>query len=267
MSRSNNNLSVTIPPPLNNVNGTLLSPPSPSTRGRKLSLPVIYPRVSPSQYLEDMTNSSSTKAQLFDASRKRLSAVGIAVSNHLQTTIGWKPKTESHELIVERAKCLCAIYFRFKLRKNGFMHKKLGLQRLRSMSAINANQSSTITQVGIELRYIIEELERGYPKLYQSVLSNTGNSVKILSSLSSVQNVFEIMAQELFRNEITWERIGSYYAIAGALALDCVKAGHPDYVLGLIDSLTDFIERDIASWIASQGGWVCLTLTSHISHA
>ncbi|RWS03254.1 uncharacterized protein B4U79_11942, partial [Dinothrombium tinctorium] len=238
------------------LNGNLLTPPLSKQQQRKLSLPVIYPRVSPSQYLEAVTNSqvnSQSYPHIFDAGKKRLSAVGIAVSNHLQSTIGWK-KSPSHELIVEDAKCLCAICFRLKLRKCGIVHKKLGLQRLRSMGAIGT-RNSQIAEIAVEFGNIIRELERSYPKLYSSVLSNTGNSTKMFSSLSTVQHVLQIIAQELFRNEITWERIAAYYAIAGALAVDCIKTGHSDYLLGLIDALSGFIERDLVVWIAQQGGW------------
>ena len=42
--------------------------------------------------------------------------------------------------------------------------------------------------------------------------------------------------------------------------LTCVSlslsSGHPEYLLGLIESLGMVAERDTGQWIASQGGWV-----------
>ena len=32
--------------------------------------------------------------------------------------------------------------------------------------------------------------------------------------------------------------------------------GHPEYLYGLVEAAGLVIERDVASWIANQGGWV-----------
>ncbi|KAH9371004.1 hypothetical protein HPB48_016993 [Haemaphysalis longicornis] len=85
----------------------------------------------------------------------------------------------------------------------------------------------------------------------------TGNiGVHALPSETAVQNVFEAVARELFRNDISWGRIVALYSVSGGLAIDCVKLGHPEYVLGLVQALGLFVERDLATWISQQGGWV-----------
>ena len=32
--------------------------------------------------------------------------------------------------------------------------------------------------------------------------------------------------------------------------------GHPEYLYGLVEAAGLVIERDVATWIANQGGWV-----------
>ena len=44
--------------------------------------------------------------------------------------------------------------------------------------------------------------------------------------------------------------------MAGGLAIDCVQQGHPEYLYGIIETMGFVIERDAATWIAQQGGWV-----------
>ncbi|KAL3217687.1 hypothetical protein MRX96_032120 [Rhipicephalus microplus] len=54
-----------------------------------------------------------------------------------------------------------------------------------------------------------------------------------------------------FRGVASWPCI----QFPGGLAVDCVKLGHPEYVLGLVQALGLFVERDLATWISQQGGW------------
>ena len=36
--------------------------------------------------------------------------------------------------------------------------------------------------------------------------------------------------------------------------------GHPEYLYGLVEAAGLVIERDVATWIANQGGWVSFFL-------
>lgn len=55
---------------------------------------------------------------------------------------------------------------------------------------------------------------------------------------------------------ITWGKIVSMYAVAGALAVDCVRQGHPTTVHILVDSLGQFVRRFLVPWLKRKGGWV-----------
>ena len=55
---------------------------------------------------------------------------------------------------------------------------------------------------------------------------------------------------------ITWGKVVSMYAVAGALAVDCVRQGHPTSVHILVDSLGQFVRKFLAHWLKRRGGWV-----------
>lgn len=55
---------------------------------------------------------------------------------------------------------------------------------------------------------------------------------------------------------ITWGKVVSMYAVAGALAVDCVRHGHPSTVHIIVDSLGQFVRKFLVSWLKRRGGWV-----------
>ena len=250
----------------NSPNLQLLNPPS--INRRKYSLPVIYPnRQTPTEYLEEKiqllkeNRSSSSASNILDTislgsrGSKRLSQVGIAVSHHLSQTIGWKVLA-SHQQVVEQAKCLCARFIRFKLRKDLLIQKRLNLQKLKSFC--NLTLDPMTNQVAVELKFLTVELERSYPNIYSSVIQNL--NIQTFPSANSVQSILQLIAQELFRNDISWARIAALYTIVGALAVDCVQIGHSEYIMNIIETFTSFVDRDLASWIIQQGGWVSMMI-------
>ncbi|CAL4152048.1 unnamed protein product, partial [Meganyctiphanes norvegica] len=64
--------------------------------------------------------------------RRRFSNVSDAVSRKISTTIGWRSVGISE--VVNQSKFMCSQYIRSRLKRAGLLHKKLGLQRLRSVS-------------------------------------------------------------------------------------------------------------------------------------
>ncbi|GIY84833.1 bcl-2-related ovarian killer protein homolog A, partial [Caerostris extrusa] len=146
---------------------------------------------------------------------------------------------------------------RAKLRNCALLHKKLGLQRLKSVSHLPSSTPWSSAEVALELRELGLEMERTHPELFQSVIENVG--LYSLPSEGGVQNLLHALAVELFREgHVTWGRIVALYAMAGALAVDCVKLGHPEFVLGLVQVVGNCVERDLGNWIIQQGGWASL---------
>jgi len=64
------------------------------------------------------------------------------------------------------------------------------------------------------------------------------------------------MALHIFKKDITWFKVASFYNLVSSAAVDCVRQGHPEYLYGLVEAAGLVIERDVATWIANQGGWV-----------
>merc|ERR1712083_970688 len=99
------------------------------------------------------------------------------------------------------------------------------------------------------------ELERKHGKLYTGVCRQMGLAVgtekAICKNLSS-------MAHNLFKKDITWFKVASFYNLVSGAAVDCVRQGHPEYLYGLVEAAGLVIERDVATWIANQGGWVAI---------
>lgn len=97
-----------------------------------------------------------------------------------------------------------------------------------------------------------------HPKLYASVarqVSSRGSGGD-LQSTENASFLLSTIARDLFRTDITWSKVVALFAVAGGLALDCVRQGHPEFVARLIESMADVIEDELVVWIAENGGWV-----------
>ena len=55
---------------------------------------------------------------------------------------------------------------------------------------------------------------------------------------------------------VSWGRIAAVFAVAGGLAVDCARQGHPEYVPALVGAVVELLEDDVAIWVAAKGGWV-----------
>lgn len=55
------------------------------------------------------------------------------------------------------------------------------------------------------------------------------------------------------------------FAVAGALAVDCVRQGHPATVHILVDSLGQFVRKFLVPWLKRRGGWVSFCLSKILS--
>ncbi|XP_023238696.1 bcl-2-related ovarian killer protein-like [Centruroides sculpturatus] len=157
--------------------------------------------------------------------------------------------------IVEQAMAACGRYLRFKLRSRLAAHKKLGLQRLKSVGGPAGDPP--VARVSAEIRRLADELEKRHPELYRSVIENVG--LQTLNNETAVRNLFLALARRILEPEVTWGRIVALYALAGSLALDCVRLGHPEFVPCLVQNVGTLMETNVAQWIAQQGGWKTLT--------
>lgn len=190
--------------------------------------------------------------------RRRFSNVSDVVSRKFSNTIGWRSSSIPIQDIVTQGKTLCGQYIRCRLKRSGMFSRKCGLQRLRSAASLPGGY--VVREVFPELLGVGQELERMHPKLYIGVARQASSSPGggVLATDKAVNTVLTSVARELLRSEMTWAKVVSLYAVAGGLAVDCVRQGHPEYLQSIIESMGEVLEEEVASWIGENGGWVCI---------
>lgn len=191
------------------------------------------------------------------SARRRLSNVSDAVTRKLSTTIGWKVAQIPAQDIITQGKCLCGQYIRRRLKRSGLFNRKLGLQRIRSI--IGTSTVTVVRDVFPALMILGDELERMHPRIYSGVSRQISRAPGgEIASAETVPILLSTVARELFRADITWGKVVSLFAIAGGLAVDCVRQGHPDYLESLVEGVTEVIEDELVPWINENGGWIGL---------
>lgn len=102
-----------------------------------------------------------------------------------------------------------------------------------------------------------EELERMHPRLYINVSRQLSPApFGELKEADTAPLLLHTVTKELFKCDITWGKVISFFALAGGLAVDCVRQGHYDYVQCLIEGSADIIEEELLVWLTDNGGWV-----------
>ncbi|XP_033228074.1 bcl-2-related ovarian killer protein-like [Belonocnema kinseyi] len=149
---------------------------------------------------------------------------------------------------------LCAQYIRNRLKRSGIFHRKLGLKRMRSSTLLP--DLAVVSEVSPVLIAIGTELEKVNPNLYVRIGRQTGCGS---FSDQTVAVTMTHVSREIIRHgEITWSKIISIYAVAGGIAVDCVRQGKPEYLLVIQKALASVLEQDLAIWIQTNGGWSAL---------
>lgn len=101
-----------------------------------------------------------------------------------------------------------------------------------------------------------EELERMHPRVYNNVSRQLSRApFGELQDANAAPYLLHAAAKELFKNDITWGKIISLFAICGGLAVDIVRQDHYEYLQRLIEGTADIIEEDLATWISDNGSW------------
>uniref|UniRef100_A0A8C2GQ45 BCL2 family apoptosis regulator BOK a n=1 Tax=Cyprinus carpio TaxID=7962 RepID=A0A8C2GQ45_CYPCA len=113
-----------------------------------------------------------------------------------------------------------------------------------------------------------DELEYLRPNVYRNVARQLNITI---ASESIVSDAFLAVAAEIFSTGwsikytlekypgVTWGKIVSLYAVAGALAVDCVRHGHPAMVHTIVDCMGEFVRKSLVSWLKRRGGWADIT--------
>ncbi|KAM7379329.1 hypothetical protein PAMP_004892 [Pampus punctatissimus] len=150
--------------------------------------------------------------------------------------------------LVSQSKALCRDYILSKLNQNGLGWSKSEL----SLSPSNV----ALSEVSLVLLCLGDELESIQPSLYRNVARQLNISVAMENMVS---DAFIGVATEIFSTGITWGKVVSIYAVAGALAVDCVRQGYPTTVHILVDSLGQVVRKYLVHWLKRRGGWAEMT--------
>ncbi|XP_068425821.1 bcl-2-related ovarian killer protein homolog B-like [Clinocottus analis] len=150
--------------------------------------------------------------------------------------------------LVSQSKALCRDYILSRLHQNGLGWSKAELHLSPSKAAL--------ADVSLVLLCLGDELECIHPSLYRNVARQLSISVAMENV---VPDAFIGVATEIFSTGVTWGKVVSMYAVAGALAVDCVRQGHPTTVHILVDSLGQFVRKFLVPWLKRRGGWAEIT--------
>ncbi|XP_006637736.1 bcl-2-related ovarian killer protein homolog A [Lepisosteus oculatus] len=144
--------------------------------------------------------------------------------------------------LVSQAKALCREYIHSRLNRAGLGWSK-------PEHAAHGEVSSVLLWLGDELEYL-------RPNIYRNVARQLSITV---ASENIVSDAFLAVAAEIFSTGITWGKVVSLYAVAGGLAVDCVRHGHPAMVDTIVDCLGEFVRKSLVEWLRRRGGWADVT--------
>uniref|UniRef100_A0A8C9VZL1 BCL2 family apoptosis regulator BOK a n=1 Tax=Scleropages formosus TaxID=113540 RepID=A0A8C9VZL1_SCLFO len=159
--------------------------------------------------------------------------------------------------LVSQAKALCRDYIHSRLNRANIGWPKPD-QNLSGSGGSLREVSSVLLWLGDELEYL-------RPSVYRNVARQLNITV---ASESVVSDAYLAVATEIFSTAkrtkrkglgITWGKVVSLYAVAGALAVDCVRHGHPAMVHTIVDCLGEFVSKSLVTWLKRRGGWVDIT--------
>eukprot|EP00064_Thunnus_orientalis_P015620 superscaffoldBa00002930_g15675 len=167
--------------------------------------------------------------------------------------------------LVSQSKALCRDYILSRLNQNGLGWSKTEL----NLSPSNA----ALSEVSLVLLCLGDELECIQPSLYRNVARQLNISVAMENMVSDAfigvateifstalsLTILSLFLASLSVESITWGKVVSMYAVAGALAVDCVRQGHPSTVHILVDSLGQFVRKYLVHWLKRRGGWAEIT--------
>lgn len=114
---------------------------------------------------------------------------------------------------------------------------------------------SLVGEVYPELISVGTELEKMHPQLFTRVGRQVGCGS--FTSEQTASDTLTDVSREMLRNgEMTWSKIIALYAVAGGIAVDCVRQGKSEYLQAIQRGMTEVLEDDLAAWIQANGGWV-----------
>ncbi|XP_014328910.1 bcl-2-related ovarian killer protein homolog A [Xiphophorus maculatus] len=150
--------------------------------------------------------------------------------------------------LVSQAKALCRDYIHSRLNRAG-----IGWSRPEQGVAASGGK---LAEVSLVVQWLGDELEYLRPNVYRNVARQLNITVAVEGVVS---DAFMAVAADIFSTGVTWGKVVSLYAVAGALAVDCVRHGHPAMVHTIVDCMGEFVRKSLTPWLKKRGGWADIT--------
>ncbi|MBN3295573.1 BOKA protein, partial [Amia calva] len=158
--------------------------------------------------------------------------------------------------LVSQSKALCRDYIHSRLNRAG-----IGWSKPEHGLMVSG---ASLGEVSCILLWLGDELEYLRPNIYRNVARQLNITV---ASENIVSDAFLAVAAEIFSTVtvcplslgITWGKVVSLYAVAGGLAVDCVRHGYPAMVHTIVDCLGEFVRKSLVTWLKRKGGWADIT--------
>ncbi|XP_017280637.1 bcl-2-related ovarian killer protein homolog A [Kryptolebias marmoratus] len=167
-------------------------------------------------------------------------------------------RSPTDKLLVAQAKALCRDYIHSKLRRAGIGWSK----------PEHSVPKGDLAAVSSALTWLCDELEDLQPNLYRNVSRQLNINA---GSENMVSDAFLAVAADIFSTGVTWGKVVSLYTVAGALAVDCVRCGHPEIIHVITDCMATFVSKSLTAWLKKRGGWgdlvKCVLNTDHSFHS
>ncbi|XP_032365322.1 bcl-2-related ovarian killer protein homolog A [Etheostoma spectabile] len=157
-------------------------------------------------------------------------------------------RSHTDKELVSQAKALCRDYIHSRLNRAGIGWSKPEHGLAASGGALG-DISSVLLWLGDELEYL-------RPNVYRNVARQLNITV---ASESIVSDAFLAVAADIFSTGMCdLGKVVSLYAVAGALAVDCVRHGHPAMVHTIVDCMGEFVRKSLTSWLKRRGAGIDL---------
>ncbi|XP_053543312.1 bcl-2-related ovarian killer protein homolog B isoform X1 [Ictalurus punctatus] len=150
--------------------------------------------------------------------------------------------TES-ELVLQ-AKLLCREFMYSRITREGLSWCRV--------EAAPPAAPAALTHAALVLLKLGDELENMRPNVYRNIAKQLNISVTMEAVVS---DAFLYVATEILSLGITWGKVVAIFAVAGGLAVDCVRQERAAVVHTIEESLGEFVRKSLVPWLRRRGGW------------
>ncbi|XP_063073564.1 bcl-2-related ovarian killer protein homolog B-like [Engraulis encrasicolus] len=146
--------------------------------------------------------------------------------------------------IVFQSKAICIEYIYARLAEEELILPVTEYEHLKS--------SGTPEEVFAVLLKLSDEMESLCPYMYRDIAKQMNIQLDVENV---VADAFFTLAMDITASGVTWGKVVAIYALAGALAVDCVYQGQTAMIYAIVDSMGVFTYKYLSPWLLHRGGW------------